>query len=200
MRAHAAASAVGTHGSTLPPTHAPPANIATRSLASKVSALTDAGKLGNENPSVSGRRVVETDDRSTESDGRVTNSPAPRPTTATAATICTTPNLRFFNAPKPANPITSNSSAPPNRTTMLLPLSGAPPTGSAPATTAALRSIPIDKLTTEPLCGRTATSICVSLSPMSSRVSPSSGLILVHSCTPDCTYTSAAASCAAANI
>ena len=41
MRAQAAASAVGTQGSTLPPTHAPPANIATRSLTSNVSALTD---------------------------------------------------------------------------------------------------------------------------------------------------------------
>ena len=166
MRAQAAASAVGTQGSTLPPTHAPPANIATRSLTSNVSALTDAGKFGNEKPSVSGRRVVETDSSFTESVERVTKSPAPSPTTTTTATICITPNLRFLKKSKPANPAASNTNTPTNLTSRLEPLSDAACPESTPTTTAALRSIPIDRLTTEPLSGRTATSTCVSLSPM----------------------------------
>ena len=181
MRAHAAASAVGTQGSTLPPTHAPPANIATRSFTSNVSELTEAGKFGNEKPSVSGRRVVETDSSFTELVERVTKSPAPSPTTTTTATICTTPNLRFLNTSNPAYPAASSNNTPMSLTRRLLPLSDAPLVASAPAISAALRSIPIERLTTEPLCGRTATSTCVSLSPMLSWVSPSSGLILVHS-------------------
>ena len=58
MRAHAAASAVASHGSTTPPTQAPSPNMATKSLASNCSGVTEPGKFGNAKPSGVGRSVV----------------------------------------------------------------------------------------------------------------------------------------------
>ena len=58
MRAHAAASAVATHGVLTPSTQASAPNIANKSASPNPIGVPDAGKLGKENPSGEGRNSV----------------------------------------------------------------------------------------------------------------------------------------------
>ena len=58
MRAHAAASAVATHGVLTSSTHASTPNIANKSASPNPIGVADAGKLGKENPSGAGRSSV----------------------------------------------------------------------------------------------------------------------------------------------
>ena len=65
MRAHAAASAVATHGLAIPSTHTCAPNMSNNSRSPKAAGVAEAGKLGNEKPSGVGRNVVATDSTNT---------------------------------------------------------------------------------------------------------------------------------------
>ena len=87
MRAQAAASAVGAHGSAIWFTHTPAPNIATRSAAPNSSGLSDAGKLANAYPSGIGRSSVAVDSRSvTDVDSDEERAPEQLVTNVTHAT------------------------------------------------------------------------------------------------------------------
>ena len=69
IRAHAAASAVGLHGSATPLTQASAPNMETKSVAPNSSGVAALGKLANENPFGTGRSSVATGVRTTSASG-----------------------------------------------------------------------------------------------------------------------------------
>ena len=182
MRAQAAASAVGIHGSSSSPTHTLGPNIVSRSLTSNVSTDTELGKLGNEKPSVSGRIVVATDSAFTSSAPRVSTTVVASATTTTTAPTCLAPMLKRFTATTAPAPATKNSNT---STTYRDRPELSDCSGLRSAMLICACSNPMYRGFGSPEPGFTITSITLSDSPISSFVAAVFGSNFVHSCTPD---------------
>ena len=182
MRAHAAASAVGIHGSSLPSTQTPLPNMMTKSFTSNVSTDTELGKLGKEKPSVSGRMVVATDSAFTSSAPRMSTNVVASAVTTTTAPTCFAPMLKRFTATTAPALATMRSNT--SNTYRDKPeLSDC--SGLRSAILICDCSNPIDNGRGSPEPGFTITSITLSDSPILSFVAEVFGSSLVHSCTPD---------------